>query len=381
MKRKTILIALICAFTLSACNIVYDTPETLTETLVETVETTSEETIAETTAPTETTIASQTIPAISQTERQNSSNGGSSNNNSSNRNSSNNTPENAPAANAETTTAATTTAATTTAATTTASETATTTVSETTVTTTVTTTATTTAPETPSTEAETTKAIPPDGAVRNYEITLPTGEEGTYTGNIKNGLPEGKGTLKNPDAWVVEYTGDFVAGKFEGQGSISYNKDSHIVKYTGGFADGKYNGQGKIEYNEGSYYEGGFKDGQYSGKGTEYSYIPADHPDFKPGTYLTMTGNWKDGHPIGKGIIKSYFPDNTYGILYVEHADDGHQLGHEEEDGEVSQHSELYDSSGKLYYECDEIKKNNQIIRKENEIDYRTPPETQVENQ
>jgi hypothetical protein len=313
MKIKTAILAIISIFTFSACNIVYDTPETLTETLLSedtAIETTAEETTAETTAPSETTIASETIQAISpQTERQNSSNDSSSNNGSSDI-----TPENAPAVTeattAETVTTLATTAATTTVATTTTA--ATTTASETiatTVTTTVTTTATSTAPETSEETTETTKPIPPDGAVSNYEVTLPIGIGGAYTGNIKDGLPEG---------------------------------------------------QGKIVYSDGGYIEGTYKNGVGNGTMTEYFFVDPNDDFTMPGTYWVKISEQVDGKWVGKCEVHLTLSDGTKRFEYLNWAQSGdHFLGDFEGDPTTTRHIKEIHPNGSIE-EYDDVFVNGQ---------------------
>jgi hypothetical protein len=310
MKLKNVLITLIFAVTLSACNIVYDTPETLTETQTETQTETSADTSVETTAatspettaPTDTTIASVIVQAIT---------AGVSNDSSSNDGSSENTPENIPP---ETTTAASTTASTT-VSTTTAS--ITTTAITTTETTTTLSETTTTPPETttapPETTFEETTTMPINGRVDDVfvfsggilggglfdgvlENGKPVGQgtftspEISYTGAFKNGLPEGAGKLEYASG--TKYEGNFKNGDYSGQGTLShYNGDV----YTGGFKNGEYDGFGVYKNADGYTYEGSWVNGEKHGSGTGYSYADASDEEARPGKNYITNFNYENG--------------------------------------------------------------------------------------
>jgi hypothetical protein len=62
---------------------------------------------------------------------------------------------------------------------------------------------------------------------------------GTYTGDLKKGLANGKGTAVGPDS----YTGDFKKGLPDGQGVYT---DSEGNIYTGSFVNGKKDGKGEL---------------------------------------------------------------------------------------------------------------------------------------
>jgi serine/threonine protein kinase len=140
-------------------------------------------------------------------------------------------------------------------------------------------------------------------------------------------------------------------------------------KYTGHLKDGSPDGQGTIIYNDGNKYVGGWKDGQYSGKGTYYQ-LSDDNPDFKKGNLEEQTGNFKDGYLVGDFTCKNYYKDGGWEIRYWSAADDGHWLGSLSEDGEVILHWELYNAAGKKTGEFDEVFKNNEIVERRNEKNY-----------
>ena len=65
------------------------------------------------------------------------------------------------------------------------------------------------------------------------EITIDW-EEGTYTGEVSNGVPNGQGTYTYLDG--NKYVGEWKDGNFHGQGTETYPDGS---KYVGEFKDGK----------------------------------------------------------------------------------------------------------------------------------------------
>ena len=110
-----------------------------------------------------------------------------------------------------------------------------------------------------------------------------------YIGELYRYKPNGKGTLykynekKEKKSKKIIYCGDFVNGKYQGNGIIYYdfkNKDyyegefhnnlrhgigkyyeNNRLKYEGEFSEDKYNGKGKIYYEDGLSYEGEFING------------------------------------------------------------------------------------------------------------------------
>ena len=75
--------------------------------------------------------------------------------------------------------------------------------------------------------------------------------DGYYTGDVKNGKPEGHGTFAywdNDDIYSMEYVGEFSDGTFNGSGKET-EKDSEngiIRVYEGQFKNGNYNGYGVL---------------------------------------------------------------------------------------------------------------------------------------
>ena len=100
-------------------------------------------------------------------------------------------------------------------------------------------------------------------------------KDGKYFGEIKNGKPNGRGTLSYPNGY----------------------------KYEGEWKDGEYNGQGTLTWSDGENYVGEFKYGEEHGQGT---YTSTD--GFK------YVGVWKNGKPWGdwEFVVKSVKGDKSY---------------------------------------------------------------------
>ena len=91
---------------------------------------------------------------------------------------------------------------------------------------------------------------------------------GEYVGEIRNGKPNGLGTITFVDG--AKYVGQLKDGKHDGQGTYTWpNGNQYIGKqYVGEFKDGKQNGQGTLVYANGSKYVGEFRDGKPADRGT-----------------------------------------------------------------------------------------------------------------
>lgn len=76
----------------------------------------------------------------------------------------------------------------------------------------------------------------------NYLMHFPEfDKKGNYSGETKNGIPEGQGIFSaiNKDNVKYEYTGEFKNGLYNGQGSQIWD-DEYIIKEIGNFTDGKF---------------------------------------------------------------------------------------------------------------------------------------------
>jgi len=100
---------------------------------------------------------------------------------------------------------------------------------------------------------------------------------GKYEGEMKKGLAAGKGTAKGTDT----YTGHFVSGVPDGQGTYTYKN--------------------------GDVYEGAFKNGYMDGKGTMFLKIE--------GKDSTITGYWEANKYVGKKRIDPYEISNKTGSV------------------------------------------------------------------
>ena len=67
-----------------------------------------------------------------------------------------------------------------------------------------------------------------------------------YVGEIKNGKPNGHGTLTKPEG--SKYVGEFKDGKYHGQGTLTLTNGT---RYEGEWKDGFVNGQGTYTFRSG----------------------------------------------------------------------------------------------------------------------------------
>lgn len=87
-------------------------------------------------------------------------------------------------------------------------------------------------------------------------------DDGTYYGQLKNGIPSGYGTGTYMNGET--YKGQWSNGLMNGQGAYSW-PDGKL--YTGSWKDGHMNGQGLMIYSDGSTYSGEFYQDRPTGKG------------------------------------------------------------------------------------------------------------------
>lgn len=109
-----------------------------------------------------------------------------------------------------------------------------------------------------------------------------------YEGEFVNGLREGEGVLYD-DAGNVKMKGVFRRGKMNGVCMIVNQRTSST--YTGNVVDDVPNGKGEEKYKDGSYYVGEFKSGMRHGKGCYYN--SADE--------IVYNGSWLYGLKHGLG--------------------------------------------------------------------------------
>ena len=135
-----------------------------------------------------------------------------------------------------------------------------------------------------------------------------------YVGEIKNGVPDGKGTITSING--NKYVGEWKNGEKNGQG---IHTSSSGDKFEGEFKDGLLNGQGIYTSSSGNKYEGEFKDWLRNGKGT-FTWSNGDKyvGEWKYGTKNGLgkqiwgkgkwegdvyEGEWKDGEMNGQGTL------------------------------------------------------------------------------
>jgi len=79
-----------------------------------------------------------------------------------------------------------------------------------------------------------------------------------YTGDVKNGKPDGLGYLIVPDGG--KYVGGWKDGKTDGQGTYTWSGGS---KYVGSWKNWERNGEGTMTRPNGAKYVGEYKDGEW----------------------------------------------------------------------------------------------------------------------
>ncbi|MCB1477289.1 MAG: hypothetical protein KDJ62_00115 [Rhodobiaceae bacterium] len=109
-----------------------------------------------------------------------------------------------------------------------------------------------------------------------------TARVATYSGEMKNGRPEGKGTYTHRSG--VSYSGQWHDGLMHGQGRLFLPNGD---QYSGGFALGKSDGDGIYIDATGTIYQGRFAAGMRDGDGSLY-----------PATGEPFTANWRAGKAV-----------------------------------------------------------------------------------
>lgn len=164
-----------------------------------------------------------------------------------------------------------------------------------------------------------------------------------YMGELKNGVPHGKGAM----AWVDNnkvfeeiYEGDFINGERSGYGIFV---DSYWEEYHGNWYNDYRNGHGVQKYYNGDVYNGQWRNDQKHGKGVMYYYdrFSSDpEKDIYDGEwdsnnksgYGTLTyadgsiyaGKWKNNKKYGKGIYTSADGRSVYEGEWLDGKEHGH---------------------------------------------------------
>lgn len=108
----------------------------------------------------------------------------------------------------------------------------------------------------------------------------------------------------NVDSLKGQYTGGCKKGIAEGTGTAT-GTDS----YSGDFKNGYPDGEGKYTWRNGSWYEGNWKKGVFDGNGT-FSKVDENKPD----SAILLTGFWIKGNYIGKNRKPFSVKELTNGI-------------------------------------------------------------------
>jgi antitoxin component YwqK of YwqJK toxin-antitoxin module len=137
-----------------------------------------------------------------------------------------------------------------------------------------------------------------DGEEHSVKIG-PARDPVTYEGELKDGLPEGKGKLYLNG--VLLYEGDFHHGLPDGEGKKYYANGK--LMYEGGFVRGAMEGKGKLYREDGTlWYDAQFEHNEINGPGTWY--YDYGH---------RLVGQFKHGVPDGPG--KYYRGDGTLSFV------------------------------------------------------------------
>ena len=147
-----------------------------------------------------------------------------------------------------------------------------------------------------------------DSHQTSWKTIKPSGLHLVYVGEVKNGLPNGKGTFIDPDGFRYvgelkngrlhgqgilamphgdQYEGQYIEGQKHGQGTYTW---SNGRKYVGAWEKNRATGQGIFTYPDGRKYIGAFRDNKFEGIGSLI------FPDGRK-----YTGEWENGLLNGQG--------------------------------------------------------------------------------
>ncbi len=150
-----------------------------------------------------------------------------------------------------------------------------------------------------------------------------------YKGELKNGVPDGAGTLEYPSGET--YVGSFSDGEFNGKGVYTYLDGT---KYDGMWFEGEINGQGALYLTDGSYIYGEFIEGHPSGicdyeypNGDVYKGTLVNWKRNGEGTFIWSNGDkyegtFVDGERQGYGVY-TYCDGGTYAGYWIDNVQNG----------------------------------------------------------
>lgn len=172
-----------------------------------------------------------------------------------------------------------------------------------------------------------------------FEANHPNWPDATYTGEWKNGKPNGNGTAVYPNGH--KYVGKFKNGMAHGYGVMTGDKGE---KYSGQWINDKLSGQGTQTFSDGSIYIGQFKNDKFHGKGT------ATKPDGQKQIGKFINGDFINGtitFPSGS-IYEGIFADNNMINGTVTFPSGNIQKGEFNKDGELVKGTISF-ASGNVY--------------------------------
>ena len=197
-----------------------------------------------------------------------------------------------------------------------------------------------------------------------------------YLGNLKEGIPQGIGTLFGKDnnkkfegkfdkgkavngTYFFEngefYKGSLKNNKYQGHGQL-FDKNGNI-KYDGEYNNGKKEGEGKLFYKNGEKYEGFFHINKRHGKGKLF---------YKNGN-IKYDGDFLNDNFQGKGILyknkgkiiyEGNFDDNVFSGKGRYNYDSGNYYVGDFKKGKKSGYGKLYAKNGDIIYEGDFARDN-----------------------
>ena len=131
------------------------------------------------------------------------------------------------------------------------------------------------------------------------DITIPykiSGLEGVYTGEVLDGLPNGRGIFTHPSG--RKYIGEFKDGRYHGQGTYTFPDGE---KRVGQWKDGREYGQGTYIYLDGQKFVGKTRQGIGTYAGVLYGQDGKIIATIVRGNYGSYIGDKLDGLPHGQG--------------------------------------------------------------------------------
>jgi hypothetical protein len=138
--------------------------------------------------------------------------------------------------------------------------------------------------------------------------------EGVYDGDIRmdgdRKIRHGKGKMtynednEDNEDYLIEYDGDWVDDKIQGNGTMIYDEDHHpdgYSEYTGEWMNGLPHGKGQMSFShETSEYDGDWVNGKMEGTGKMTYDIDME---VNEEGVLEYNGKWKDGKKSGYGVM------------------------------------------------------------------------------